>query len=106
MRENQYNDFLSSGYQKRKAGLSKQQIEVLASIYMANKKPNAYQRLQIAERLSAEEDKIKNWFQNRRAKDKKMHRKNKMLEGLDGLEGAGETSPKMYPDCNDLYRRR
>jgi len=103
MREDQYNDFLNSRHQKRKAGLSKQQIDVLASIYDVNMKPTSYQRLQIAEKLGAEEDKIKNWFQNRRAKDKKRHREagatiknNKHLSVL----------KKIYPDCSDLYRRR
>lgn len=102
MREDQYNDFLNSGYQKKKVGLSKQQIEVLSSIYEVNKKPTAYQRLQIAERLNAEEDKIKNWFQNRRAKDKKMQR-----ECIGTVKGQSSNGVRrIYPDCSDLYRKR
>lgn len=103
MGDDQRNDFIYSGYQRKRSGLTKQQIEILTSLYTVNKKPTTCQRLQIAESLGVQEDKIKNWFQNRRAKDKKLHRESGMISGNDiGPKRHGN----IYPDCNDLYRRR
>lgn len=103
MRENQYNDFIYTDYQKRKSGLTKEQIEVLASIYCINKKPTTFERIEMAEKLGVQEYKIKNWFQNRRAKDKKQF-KETIMAGMHDLNSRD--TPKVYPGCSDLYRRR
>lgn len=104
MDDNNFNDFLNPGYRIKKSGLTKQQIELLTSIYMVNKKPTTFQRQEIAQRLGVNEDKIKNWFQNRRAKDKKLLREKSSI--LIDLNDCDVDLQGLYPSCNDLYRRR
>ncbi|ELA42401.1 uncharacterized protein VICG_00500 [Vittaforma corneae ATCC 50505] len=103
MGKDQYDDLIYPDYQRRKLGLTKKQIEYLTSIYATNKKPTAYYRFQIAQKLGVPEDKVKNWFQNRRAKDRRLSRQS-------SAEGVGESDignpHRIYPGCNDLYRRR
>ena len=85
--------------------LSMEQIRVLSEFYNHNKRPGNRERVLLAEKLRIGIDKVKNWFQNRRAKDRK-----DLLEAMQ-QECLNKTSiksfrPNIYPNCNDLYRRR
>lgn len=100
---NKYNNFALLNYRKKKSGLSKSQVDFLVSIYMINNKPTTLQRLDMAEKLGISEDKVRNWFQNKRAKDKRLA-KNKENKTFD--TDAVDSHSKLYPNCNDLYRKR
>lgn len=56
---------------QRRIKLTPQQIKSLNKFYNCNSKPGNKDRIKIAEALGIEIERIKNWFQNRRAKDKK-----------------------------------
>ncbi|KAM0681288.1 hypothetical protein GINT2_000487 [Glugoides intestinalis] len=104
MENNSYSENQHAGYKRKKSGLSKQQIAVLASIYNLNKKPTTFQRYEIAQRLDVCEDKIKNWFQNRRAKERKVDRA--LTGSKSGFKEDFPCDRKLYPACNDLYKRK
>lgn len=103
MEYNKYNNFALLNYRKKKSGLSKTQVDFLMSIYKVNSKPTTFQRLGIAENLGIPEDKVRNWFQNRRAKDK---RASKNQENCSFDKSIIELPSKIYPNCNDLYIKR
>lgn len=84
--------------------LTADQVQVLLEVYWRNPKPNSYERNGLAERLGLRPEKIKNWFQNKRAKDRKSKSEGPCLEYDTVSENIWVHS--IYPSCNDLYRRR
>ncbi|EOB12588.1 Homeobox protein HD-9 [Nosema bombycis CQ1] len=83
-----------------KAKLSMAQKEFLTAIFEMNSRPSAIERTQLSSYLGVSESKIKNWFQNRRAKERyaieeaTLYHKNICNED------------KLFPNCNSLYLRR
>lgn len=104
MEEDNYNNMFYSYSNRKKPGLNRQQIDVLLRIYAVNTKPSTLQRIEIARNLNVPEDKVKNWFQNKRAKDKKM-RCDESFRSYENF-GFGESSFEIFPSCNDLYRKK
>lgn len=104
--DDNYKNYMFGYYGRKKPGLSKQQIEILLQIYSVNKKPTTMQRIDIAGKLNVSEDKIKNWFQNKRAKDKKMGNDGPILGFRNGAPAIPHVGWKLFPGCNSLYRRR
>lgn len=102
-----YSNFYYNCNGKKKPGLNKQQTDILARIYAINPKPTTHQRIEIARNLNVPEDKVKNWFQNRRAKDKKI--RNEMEEETyNNCDGKyfNDVYRDIFPSCNDLYRKK
>ncbi len=91
---------------QKRIKLTPQQIKSLNSFYDINPKPGNKDRLKLSQTLGIGIDKIKNWFQNRRAKDKK-----DLIDASSDLsvcmaEATKDVLTTVYPNCNDLYRRR
>lgn len=92
-----------TNYSSSRVKLSHAQTAMLSDFFMYNPKPGSRERQRIADQLGIGEDKVKNWFQNRRAKERQ-----------DNLEEQNipkkiiniENIYKVFPQCNDLYRRR
>ena len=108
MNSGNYNNFYYNCNAKKKPGLSKQQTDILARIYAVNTKPTTLQRIEIARNLNVPEDKVKNWFQNKRAKDKKMKNEMEEEESFRNFDGRyfNDLSFEIFPSCNDLYRKK
>lgn len=94
-----------TGRLRKKLGLSNAQTGFLMTVYSVNQKPSIEERALIAKKLGVGCDKVRNWFQNKRAKDKRDSLKYRGLEH-DTAEEPEPRPPIVYPDCNDLYRRR
>lgn len=107
MEGSNYNNFFYNCNNKKKPGLSKQQTDILARIYAINTKPSTLQRIEIARNLNVPEDKVKNWFQNKRAKDKKIRNEmsDETFRNFDGKYFRDFTF-EIFPSCNDLYRKK
>lgn len=84
--------------------LAPEQISLLLEVFKINPKPATEVRNKLATKLEVSSDKIKNWFQNRRAKERKrsvsspLHSYNTMM--------ASQSVFNIYPSCNDLYKRK
>jgi len=85
--------------------LTSDQINYLINIYRNTQKPSTEEREALANQLGVPHEKIKNWFQNKRAKERKDVSDGPCLEYNIIRE---EESPeyKIFPGCSDLYRRR
>lgn len=82
---------------EKKTRLNQEDKEFLIRYFETNCKPSALERADLSIKLNVCEDKIKNWFQNRRAKER-----------CDGgsVSKKEMKSDKIYPHCNSLYIRR
>jgi hypothetical protein len=82
---------------ERKTRLSQEDKDFLIQYFETNSKPSANERADLSLKLNVCDDKIKNWFQNRRAKER-----------CDGgyISKKEIRSDKIYPHCNSLYIRR
>lgn len=82
-----------------------EQTNFLNNAYNSNSKPSSKERVLIANVVGISEDKIKNWFQNRRAKERKLKLNGPCLDYNPSLkEDSIENS--IYPSCNDLFKRK
>lgn len=81
------------------------QINVLGEFYSYNPRPGNKDRIFLAQKLGIGLDKVKNWFQNRRAKEKK-----DILEEAEpetsGFTFFKKCYPHLFPNCSDLFKRR
>lgn len=56
---------------RKRKNLTKEQLEILESVYEKDKYPHLDDRLRLEKPTKLTEDRIQVWFQNRRAKDRK-----------------------------------
>ncbi|KAI5152492.1 hypothetical protein ENBRE01_2871, partial [Enteropsectra breve] len=68
-------------------------------------RPNNDERVFISEKLSLSHEKIKNWFQNRRAKERRDVLDGPCLEFNNPIQEYKQ-SLLLFPDCSDLFTRR
>lgn len=85
--------------------LTPEQVDFLNDAYRINSRPSHSERDLYARRLGIGLDKVKNWFQNKRAKDRKDCMDGPCLEYND-IDQYRIYHPKIYPSCSDLYKRR
>ncbi|KAI5176510.1 hypothetical protein PAEPH01_2324 [Pancytospora epiphaga] len=83
--------------------LTSEQVEILNDFYMTNHRPSYSERHFVALRLGISDEKVKNWFQNRRAKNKKDSNIDYTQEYT--IMDVPSRSD-IYPNCNDLYKKR
>lgn len=81
------------------------QVNLLNDVYRSNSRPNYVERHLLAVKLGIADDKIKNWFQNKRAKNRKDATKSPS-SGYSSTETASVLRPNVYPNCSDLYKKR
>ncbi|NWH90933.1 ANF1 protein, partial [Aegithalos caudatus] len=62
-----------------RTAFTRNQIEVLESVFKMNSYPGIDIREELARKLDLDEDRIQIWFQNRRAKLKRSHRESQFL---------------------------
>ena len=85
--------------------LSPEQTKILNEYYAFNSRPGNSERQYLSDQLGVNVDKIKNWFQNRRAKDKKDTLEHRILPRP--VPHANKAfHPDIFPNCSDLFRRR
>lgn len=94
-----------SGCLRKRPGLSNAHIDFLTTVYSTNQKPSMRERAQLAKRLGVCVDKVRNWFQNRRARDKRVFSEYHSSR-YNISEEPEPKYPAVYPNCNDLYKRR
>lgn len=87
-----------------RAKLSTSQRDFLNACFEVNQNPTMEERMYIAQRSSVPEEKVRNWFQNRRAKEKDNADAPPCLN-FSSVDVA-EAAFKIYPSSNDLYTRR
>ncbi|KAF9764983.1 Homeobox protein HD-9 [Nosema granulosis] len=80
--------------------LSQSQKEYLTTYFEMNPRPTTQERAQISIHLGVPESKIKNWFQNRRAKERYASEEANLHNRFQNHE------EKIYPRCNSLFTRR
>ena len=86
--------------------LTQEQVRLLNEFYHFNPRPNTSERICLSQKLGIGLDKIKNWFQNRRAKEKKDSH-DSLHHNYGAIAGSNKRMcPNIFPSCNDLYRRR
>lgn len=83
--------------------LTMQQLKFLNDYYITVPHPTNQERTKLSAILGIHPNKIKNWFQNRRAKDKRIFNH---IVPVDDYKINSEELPQVYPACNDLYRRK
>lgn len=86
--------------------LAQGQTHLLNEFYRLNPRPSNGERIFLAKKLGIRLDKIKNWFQNRRAKEKKEGHESPCLEYRAIACESKRRYPSIFPNCSDLYRRR
>jgi hypothetical protein len=90
---------------KKRRKLTKLVKDFLLKYYETNRSPSFQERMYISQQLSIPEAKIKNWFQNRRAKTKSQAPAVPCLNYAH-TDKAAAGRPKIYPGSNDLFIRR
>ena len=85
--------------------LAAKQVDILNDVYKNNSRPNYAERHLLAVKLGIADDKVKNWFQNKRAKNRK-DTVNSPFPDHNSTENTSAARPNIYPDCNDLYKKR
>lgn len=78
---------------------------MLTEFYNLNSRPGNSERDLLAQKLGIGIDKVKNWFQNRRAKEKKSVADANSTE-YQPAPPSKRARDKIFPSCNDLFRRR
>lgn len=81
--------------------LNQTQKEYLTAFFEMNPRPTTQERAQISIHLGVPESKIKNWFQNRRAKERYANEEANLHN-----RHVGRQEEKIHPGCNSLYFRR
>lgn len=101
--ENTYNtDYLEGkDTNVRKKSLTKSKLEILEAAFKQNPFPSKQFKINLAMDLDLELAKIKNWFQNRRAREKKNY-----LTSDKNNDDQNFSLPEVFPSCNNLYVRR
>lgn len=104
--ENKYNnsrDFYDSkDITFRKKSLTKSKLETLEMTFRQNPFPSKQLKHNLATELNLDLSKIKNWFQNRRAREKKTFKS----AASDHEDDKNTKYVEVYPSCNNLYVRR
>jgi hypothetical protein len=90
---------------RKKRKMARLVKDFLLKYYETNKNPDVQERMYIAHQLSIPEAKIKNWFQNRRAKTKHQGSEVPCLNYIHADKTASGR-PRIYPGSNDLFIRR
>ncbi|WEL38291.1 homodomain-containing protein [Encephalitozoon hellem] len=91
----------------KKSRLSKAQKDLLNTYFEINPNPNPQERAQIACQSLISESKIRNWFQNRRTRERGDCKVSPCLNGLNTNTNVLESYiSKVHPTSNDLYIRR
>lgn len=85
--------------------LSMAQKDFLSLCFDLNPNPSAEERTYISRQTAVPEDKVRNWFQNRRAKEKGNADFTPCLSFSD-IDSPVSHAPKVHPTSNDLYIRR
>ena len=86
--------------------LSQSQTQLLLEYFRLNSKPSLAEREKLGYRIGISSDKIKNWFQNRRAKIK-TDAKEEEFWHLKSSPQIGQVSDiKVYPGCNSFFQPR
>ncbi|KAJ3332855.1 hypothetical protein HDU76_012848 [Blyttiomyces sp. JEL0837] len=87
---------------RKRVHASKEQLAMLEAAFQQNPKPNSRGRIEICKRVGINSRSVQIWFQNRRAREKKMT--------SEGSGGASRSSSSMgtggghsSPDANDLF---
>ncbi|KAH9411866.1 homeobox domain-containing protein [Ordospora pajunii] len=88
-----------------KIKLSRAQRIFLNNQFDINPNPNAQQRALIADKSMISEQKVRNWFQNRRAKQKDDLKAAPCL-AFHTVDLATPLPISIHPTSNDLYLRR
>ncbi|ORD99121.1 HDG7 [Hepatospora eriocheir] len=102
---NNSNNSFFDGSKENRLKLTSDQTERLKRFFNENPKPNAIERVIISNALNISSDKIKNWFQNYRAKLKNEEEEKKsLLMRQDSIFDL--FVPKVYPLCNDLFKSK
>ncbi|KKO75977.1 homeobox protein hd-9 [Vairimorpha ceranae] len=78
--------------------LSLEDKEFLEKYFENNSRPNDKEKNEIAHFLKVSYRKIKNWFQNRRAKER-------LCMTYEKISEHEIEENKVYPQCNSLYLR-
>lgn len=89
----------------RRTKLTTAQKDFLNLCFEMNQNPNTQERAKIAQQSSISEEKVKNWFQNRRAKERDDLNSIPCLSFKEMNKSEYETS-RVHPTSNDLYVRR
>ncbi|AFN82749.1 homeobox protein HD-9 [Encephalitozoon romaleae SJ-2008] len=89
----------------KNSGLSKAQKDFLNTYFEVNPNPNIQERAYIACQSLISEKKIRNWFQNRRARERGDCKASPCLSTFNGNASESYIS-KVHPTSNDLYIRR
>ncbi|CCI73919.1 ECU03_1395 [Encephalitozoon cuniculi GB-M1] len=89
----------------KKSRLSKAQRDFLDTYFEVNPHPNTQERAYIASQSLVSEEKIRNWFQNRRTRERgdckiASHRSAFSVNTFE------ENTSSVHPTSNDLYIRR
>ena len=90
---------------KKKIRLTNNQLYFLKNFYLSNPRPDYEERTILSRELFINEDKIKNWFQNMRAKERKSSRNGPCLK-YSSITTSSMIDMNVFPDCNDLYKKR
>lgn len=92
----------------RKHSFKSDRLTILEQIYLENPKPTSEEKTEIAQSLGLDVAKVKNWFQNRRAKERKIKER---IKGASNSASTNifvenETLPLIFPRCNSLFKKR
>lgn len=86
--------------------LSASQTNVLCEFFKINSKPSLSDRERLGRQLNLTPDKIKNWFQNRRAKYKSEAKENEFWNSHNIRKIHQILDKKVYPGCNNFFQSR
>lgn len=90
----------------RKSRLSRSQRDFLNTCFETNSSPNAQERAYIASQSLVSEERVRNWFQNRRARERGDWKASPCLNIIETSVFEGYDASKVHPTSNDLYIRR
>ncbi len=90
---------------RNRVKLDHYQTRALQEYYSRNKQPTVLEREEIASKIGIPQDKVKNWFQNQRAKEKS-EKNDEYFYKRRTQSALGSVVPIVYPGCNDLFQKR
>jgi len=92
----------------RKSEEYNEKVSQLEKYYLSNPKPSTKDKMSISHKIGMDLKKVKNWFQNKNAKERKKleQRRNSLSCETYSSDSNDRTASQIFPSCNELYKRR
>ncbi|OQS54868.1 HD-3 [Ecytonucleospora hepatopenaei] len=106
MKTNFCSFLVSTQHKSDRVKLSVSQTNVLVSFFKNNPKPTYEERERLGSQINLSADKIKNWFQNKRAKLKIDAKDDEFWNSKRQTKITQILKTKVYPGCNNFFQPR